>query len=148
MRKLIVLFLFLSQFVFAAAAPAVLVLDEVSPKQLVKRVEILKKLAPKLRSSERKDYLADATALARRLSGISDFAGLTEADKNLVVTDFESLRTRAASIEEKICERVKRTGSNMTTTVCMTRQEREQIRADGQARSRDLQGVRAVESRD
>ena len=148
MRKLIVLFLLLSQIAFAASAPAAIVLDEVSPKQLVKRVEILKKLAPKLKASERQDYLADATALSKRLSAISEFSSLADSDKNLVVTDYESLRARAATINEKVCERVRRTGSNMTTTVCMTRQERDQIRADGQARSRDLQAVRAVESRD
>ncbi len=148
MRKVIFLFLFLSNFSFAAAVSAAIVLDEISPKQLVKRIEILKKLAPKLKSSERPKYLADATALSNRLSAISEFSALGEADKNILVANYESLRARAATIDEKICERVKRTGSNMTTTVCLTRQERAQIRADGQEKSRDLQRVRAVESRD
>ena len=122
MRKFAVLLICLlcSNLVFANAIPEAIVLEDVSPKQFVKRVSVLKKFAPRVKSDLRADYLADATSLSRRLSDISEFSELEASDQAKLLTDYESLRTRAADIDVKVCERVSRVGSNMMKTICIT----------------------------
>lgn len=102
-------------------------LDETSPKQLIERVEKLQAQAPNLDRGKRKAFIRDAAALSLKLSQITDFSELNAAEKVQIANAYESLRERGdnGSGSKRVCERVKRLGSNMPTTVCMTRDQRD-----------------------
>ena len=124
-----------SLVLFICAYPALvsaksISLDETSPKQLLERVEKLQEAAPNLDKRKQKAFLRDATALQLKLAKIADFSDLNAAEKVLIVNAYESLRERGDGDagSERVCERVKRIGSNMPTTICMTRDERDNER--------------------
>jgi hypothetical protein len=126
--RLFVLSLVLSVCAYPSLASAKAIsLDETSPKQLLERVEKLQEQAENLDKRKQKAFLRDAEALSLKLSNVADFSDLNAAEKVLIVNAYESLRERGDGDagSERVCERVKRIGSNMPTTVCMTRDQRD-----------------------
>jgi hypothetical protein len=117
---------------FSAApvwAGKALILDETTPPALIKQVESMKQYAKEL-SGERvqREFLADLESLLNRLATVKSFSGMPANESTEIVNDYESLRARAdggdAESERRICERVRRTGTHMVTTICLTASER------------------------
>ncbi len=134
-----VVFGFLISSSYANSKATELSLDKSSPSQVLQSIEQLQSRAEKLPASEKKKFLADATALSQRVSTLTSFENLQANERVEIVNAYEALRTRADGIEDsgrRICERVKRLGSNMTTTICLTKAERDRAQVaagDGMA---------------
>jgi hypothetical protein len=117
---------------FSAApvwAGKTLILDETTPSALIKQVEGMKQYAKEL-SGERvqREFLTDIESLLNRLATVKSFNGLPANESTEIANDYESLRARAdggdAKTERRICERVRRTGTHMVTTICLTASQR------------------------
>ena len=124
---------------YASSKATELSLEKSSPTEVLESIEKLQSRADKLPVSEKKQFLADAAALNKRISALTSFENLQANERVEIVNAYEALRVRAdgtADSERRICERVKRLGSNMTTTICLTKAERDRSRevaADGMA---------------
>ena len=134
----------LATFATPTFAAATLALDEIAPSALIERVEQMKLKAKNLqRQSEQRDFISDAESLSTRLAKIEDFNSLSAKQRNRIANDYESLRARAdggeAKSSRRICERVRRTGTNMVKTICLTQAEREQIAAKSADSMTELQ---------
>jgi hypothetical protein len=102
-----------------------LVLVDITPAALIERIETMQLSAKNIPSeTKQRQFLTDAESLKAQIAKIEDFQSASEAAKLRIANGYESLRERADGIvaknERRRCERVRRTGSNMVTRVCMT----------------------------
>jgi hypothetical protein len=141
----LVLVLFASTNSIAAKSDATAAFEQVAPSEISSRLDAMKSQAAGLRSArDQRIFLADIEQLKTRLVGLTSFENLPEKDSIDVVNAYESLRVRAegggARLTHKTCERVRRTGTNLFTTLCMTQAERD--KAEDTARDSMIQAQR------
>ncbi len=129
----------------AAPAPEPISLKELTPKELQQRVENLKTSADKFANnrSVQRQFHTDIAELSARLEGQTNFEQFSDSDQVKIVNAYESLRARASNGDvasnRRICERIQRTGSHMTKTVCLTQAERDQIKRSSEESLIELQ---------
>ena len=136
--------LFLAILFATPLLAATLVLDESTPKQVIESIEKMKVKVDELNGETvKRQFLSDAQALTEQLLELKSFDGLSEQKSVKIVNNYESLRTRAeggiAKTERRICERVKRTGTHMPTTVCLTQAERDRNAASAREGMTEIQ---------
>ncbi len=129
----------------ASTTDATAAFQQVAPSEISSRLDAMKSQAAGLRTTrDQRNFLADIELLKVRLVGLDSFDSLSEKDSIDVVNAYESLRVRAegggAKLTHKTCERVRRTGTNLFTTICMTQAERD--KAEDMARESMIQAQR------
>lgn len=103
-------------------------LAQTSPALVIESMEQLKSKSSVFATArERRDFLRDANQLSSELRAIENFEQLTPEQNHELAKRIDALHTRIVTATERskrrICERVRRVGSNLTTTVCQTQAE-------------------------
>lgn len=103
-------------------------LAQTSPALVIESMEQLKSKSSVFATArERRDFLRDANQLSSELRAIENFEQLTPEQNYELAKRIDALHTRIVTATERskrrICERVRRVGSNLTTTVCQTQAE-------------------------
>ena len=84
---------------YASSKATELSLEKSSPTEVLESIEKLQSRADKLPVSEKKQFLADAAALNKRISALTSFENLQANERVEIVNAYEALRVRDRSRE-------------------------------------------------